>query len=67
MYLVAIMDFYSRKVLTQKLSNSMDSRFCEEALKEVLSQYGVPAVFNIDQGSQSTSNTFTQILQNLHI
>ena len=66
-YLAAIMDVYSRKVLSWKLSNSMDSRFCEEALKEALSQYGAPAVFNTDQGSQFTSNTFTQILQNHHV
>lgn len=41
----------------------MDSRFCEDALKEALASHGVPAIFNTDQGSQFTSNTFTQILQ----
>jgi putative transposase len=62
-YLVAIMDLYSRKVLSWRVSNSMDSRFCEEALKEALKRYGAPAIFNTDQGSQFTSNSFTQILQ----
>ncbi len=66
-YLAAIMDVFSRKVLSWKLSNSMDSKFCEEALKEALLQYGAPAVFNTDQGSQFTSNTFTQILHNHHV
>ena len=63
MYLVAIMDLYSRKVLSWKASNSMDSRFCEEALKEAIGRFGVPAIFNTDQGSRFTSNTFTQILR----
>lgn len=62
-YLVAIMDLYSRKVLSWKVSNSMDSRFCEEALNEAIARFGIPAIFNTDQGSQFTSNTFTQILQ----
>jgi putative transposase len=62
-YLVAIMDLYSRKVLSWKVSNSMDSRFCEEALQDAITRYGAPSIFNTDQGSQFTSNTFTQILQ----
>ncbi len=62
-YLVAIMDLYSRKVLSWRVSNSMDSRFCEEALKEAIARFGAPAIFNTDQGSQFTSNSFTQILQ----
>lgn len=62
-YLVAILDLYSRKVLSWRVSNSMDSRFCEEALKDAIMQFGVPAIFNTDQGSQFTSNSFTQILQ----
>jgi putative transposase len=66
-YLVAILDIYSRKVLSWKVSNSMDSRFCEEALREALATYGAPAIFNTDQGSQFTSNTFTRILHEQHI
>ena len=62
-YLVAIMDLYSRKVLSWKISNSMDSRFCEEALKEALTRFGAPALFNTDQGSQFTSSTFIQLLK----
>jgi putative transposase len=66
-YLVAIIDLYSRKVLSWRLSNSMDTRFCEEALREALALYGVPALFNTDQGSQFTSYRFIQILQDHHI
>ena len=66
-YLVAIMDLYSRKVLSWKISNSMDSLFCEEALKDAIARFGVPALFNTDQGSQFTSNSFTQILQDHQI
>ena len=60
-YLVAIIDWYSRKVLSWKLSNSMDSSFCIEALEEAL-QYGKPEIFNTDQGSQFTSHAFTNVL-----
>ncbi len=66
-YLAAIMDLYSRKVLSWRVSNSMDSVFCEEALKEAITHYGAPSIFNTDQGSQFTSNTFTQILQDYGI
>ena len=45
----------------------MDSRFCEDALREAIVRYGAPAIFNTDQGSQFTSNTFTQILQDLGV
>lgn len=57
-YLVAIMDWYSRKVLSWRLSNTMDAGFCCEALEEALMFYGKPEVFNSDQGSQFTSNEF---------
>ena len=60
-YLVAIMDWYSRRVLSWRLSNTMDTSFCIEALKEAL-QHGKPQVFNSDQGSQFTSNDFTSEL-----
>ena len=62
LYLVAIMDWYSRRVLAWKLSNTMDTYFCVAALEEALSK-GRPEVFNTDQGAQFTSETFTQTLQ----
>jgi putative transposase len=62
MYLVAVMDWYSRYVISWRLSNSMDADFCVEALEEALSK-GRPEIFNTDQGSQFTSREFTQRLQ----
>jgi transposase InsO family protein len=62
LYLVAIMDWYSRKVLAWRLSNSMDADFCIEALKEVLAKYGKPEIFNTDQGSQFTSGGWSDVL-----
>jgi putative transposase len=62
-YLVAIMDVYSRKILAWKLSNSLDVRFCLEAVDEAITRYRTPEVFNTDQGAQFTSETFTQRLQ----
>ena len=61
-YLVAILDLYSRKVLSWRLSNSLDADFCVEALEEAIMNYGVPAIFNTDQGSQFTSDAFTGVL-----
>ncbi|MGH3501766.1 MAG: IS3 family transposase, partial [Nocardioidaceae bacterium] len=52
LYLVAIMDWYSRKVLSWRVSNTMDTTFCVEALTEALATYGTPDIFNTDQGSQ---------------
>ena len=63
MYLVAVMDWYSRRVLSWRISNSMDSKFCVEALNEALDKYGNPEIFNTDQGSQFTSNEFTGVLE----
>jgi len=63
LYMVAIMDWHSRKVLSWKLSNTMDAEFCVEALKEALKIYGTPEIFNTDQGSQFTSLDFTGVLQ----
>lgn len=54
LYLVAIMDWYSRKVLSWRLSNSMDADFCIEALKEAMAKHGTPEIMNSDQGSQFT-------------
>ena len=62
LYLVAIMDWHSRHVLAWKLSNTMDTSFCVAALEEALGK-GRPEIFNTDQGSQFTSEAFTQTLQ----
>ncbi len=62
-YLVVIMDWASRKVLAWRLSNTLDTSFCTEALEEALSLYGAPQIFNNDQGSQFTSDEFTNILK----
>ena len=62
LYLVAIMDWYSRKVLAWRLSNSMDADFCVEALKEALAKHGKPEIFNTDQGSQFTSGAWIDVL-----
>ena len=61
-YLVAIIDWYSRKVLAWRLSNSMDAGFCVDCLEEAIKNYGAPEVFNTDQGSQFTSASFTGML-----
>ena len=55
MYLVAIIDWYSRKVLAWKVSNTMDVGFCMDCLTEALGKYGAPEIFNTDQGAQFTS------------
>ena len=62
-YLVAIIDLFSRKVLSWRLSNTMDPGFCVAALKEAIEQYGEPAIFNTDQGSQFTSDAFIAVLE----
>lgn len=62
-YLVAVMDWASRKVLAWRLSNTLDASFCTEALQEALARYGTSEIFNTDQGSQFTSEAFTEILQ----
>jgi putative transposase len=62
-YLVAIMDWASRKVLAWRLSNTLDASFCVEALQEALARYGTPEIFNTDQGSQFTSDAFIGILE----
>jgi len=63
LYLVAIMDWSTRAVLSWRLSNTMDSSFCVEALQEALSRYGTPEIFNTDQGSQFTDVGFTDVLK----
>ncbi len=61
-YLVVVMDWYSHKVLAHRLSITMDTSFCLDALEEVVARYGKPEILNTDQGSQFTSLAFTQVL-----
>ena len=63
MYLVAVVDWYSRKILSWRLSNSLDSYFCREALKKALAKHPNPDIFNTDQGCQFTSREFTKVLK----
>lgn len=63
LYLVAIMDWASRKVLAWRLSNTMETRFCVEALEEAIARYGPPEIFNTDQGSQFTADAWTGVLK----
>lgn len=62
-YLVAIIDWYSRYVLSWRISNTMDTDFCIDALNDALSHHGKPEIFNTDQGSQFTSEDFTDVLK----
>jgi len=62
-YLVAIMDWNSRYVLSWELSNSMESSFCVKALESAIASYGAPEIFNSDQGSQFTDHRFTGVLE----
>jgi putative transposase len=66
-YLVAVMDWYSRKVLSWRVSNVMDTDFCIDALEEAINRYGTPEIFNTDQGSQFTSDAFTAVLKQNNI
>ncbi len=63
-YLVAVIDWYSRKVLSFRLSNSMDAAFCTDCLEDAIKLYGKPEIFNTDQGAQFTSQGFTEVLLN---
>ena len=63
MYLVAIMDWHSRRVLSWRVSNTLDADFCVEALEEALARHGRPEIFNTDQGAQFTSEAFTRVLK----
>ena len=67
LYLVAVMDWHSRKVLSWKLSTTLDAEFCVEALKEAISEYGCPEIFNTDQGCQFTCDEFTGVLKENNI
>ena len=67
LYLVAVMDWWTRKVLSWRVSNTMDVGFCIEALEDALAGHGRPEIFNTDQGSQFTSPQFTKVLQDAGI
>jgi len=67
MYLVAVMDWQSRKVLSWRLSNTLDTDFCVEALEDAINQFGSPDIFNTDQGAQFTSRAFTDVLKERNI
>jgi putative transposase len=62
-YLVAVIDWYSRKVLAWRLSNTLDSEFCVEGLEQALQIYGTPEICNTDQGYQFSSEAFTGVLK----
>lgn len=62
-YLVAIIDWFSRRVLAWRLSNTMETAFCVEALQEALACFGKPEIFNTDQGAQFTADSFTRVLR----
>jgi len=66
-YLTVIMDWYSRKILSWRLSNTLDTAFCIDALEEALNRYGKPGIFNSDQGVQYTSKDFTDVLKDTDI
>ena len=61
-YLCAVMDWYARRILAWRLSNSMEAEFCVDVLEEAISVYGKPVIFNTDQGSQFTGTAFTGVL-----
>lgn len=66
-YLVAIIDIFSRYILSWKISNTLDADFCVDALNEAIEIYGIPEYFNTDQGSQFTSEGFINILKDHNI
>jgi len=68
-YLMAVIDWYSRKVLAWRISNTLDGRFCVECLEQALQVFGNPQIFNTDQGSQYTRKAFTDVLElhSIHI
>jgi len=62
-YLVAVIDWYSRRVLAWRISNSMEASFCVDCLRQAIDEHGKPEVFNSDQGSQFTSEAFHRCAQ----
>ena len=67
MYLVAVMDWHSRKVLSWRVSNTLEGDFCVSALEEAIAKFGKPEIFNTDQGTQFTSKSFIGVLKSNHI
>ncbi len=67
LYLAAVIDWYSRKILSFRLSNTMHTDFCIEAVNETIQKYGTPEIMNTDQGTQFTSLAFTDLLKSQHI
>ncbi len=67
LYLAAVMDWASRRVLSWRLSNTLDASFCVEALEEAMRRYGKPEIFNTDQGSQFTSADFVGVLKDAKV
>jgi putative transposase len=67
MYLVAIMDWHSRRVLAWRVSNTMEADFCIEALEDALQKHGAPEIFNTDQGSQFTGSNWIKVLEDNNI
>ncbi len=67
LYLFAVLDWATRKVLAWRLSNSLTTDFCVDAVEEALARYGSPEIFNTDQGSQFTENDFTQLFKDRSI
>jgi putative transposase len=67
LYLVAILDVASRKVLSFRLSNTLTADFCVAALEQALRKFGAPEIFNTDQGAQFTSEDWTDVLENAHV
>ena len=62
-YLAVVIDWYTRKVLSLRVSNTLDTVFCLEAVQEAIDHYGTPEIFNTDQGSQFTSEAFTDLMK----
>ena len=67
MYFTAVIDLYSRKILSWRLSDSMKTDFCLECVKDAFEEYGVPAIFNTDCGSQYTSTAFVELQQSHNV
>jgi len=67
MYLTAILDVFSRKVLAWRLSNTMTADFCVDALEEAIARFGAPEIFNTDQGSQFTSDDWIKVLKQSNV
>ncbi len=65
LYLVAIMDWRARKVLSWRLARTQDTAFCVQALEEAIERYGRPEIFNTDQGSQFTSSDWIDVLKDM--